>query len=694
MNNEERRLVIHYLNNVLKGPLPPKLQEDLWSWAEYRGLELFGLNLEVVLEEALEAIKSPAQSRLRYESRKREEQIRLLKKTIAKYPAGSGRAGRIDALSGKIADTFRLKGPEREVLQLYVGGMHLPVLDDLVDKVAGQGTNCYFSRKIFPALSRLLSLSAGEIERAFSQDSPLFINGLFSMDDQGDIQLSSPLKKMVNQPRRAGQDIKSLLLEKKARPTLSKGDFEHLAHDYDYLVNLLSRGLKEGARGVNVLLYGPPGTGKTELAKTLAAEAGADLYPVSETSGESRPEARLAELQMARPLVSGDPKAMLLMDEAEDVFGGSDGNMLFGFAGSGGMFGFSASGEEKKHSKLFLNRLLEKNERPVIWISNRISGFDPAYLRRFSYALEVKTPPVPVRARIWRNELARKKIKLSEKEIGRLAKNYELPPSYAVSAIRSAKLARDTGAIERTLESLEYAVTGRPKLILEEKKIDFNPALLNTDTDLVKLTERILGGRLSAFSLCLFGAPGTGKSEYARHLAERMGLEVLHKRASDLLSMWVGQTEKNIAAAFQEARKGKKFLIFDEADSFLLDRGLAKNSWEVSEVNEMLTWMESHPYPVACTTNLMERLDKASLRRFTFKVKYDYLTPAQARLAFRHFFGQDFEIKLEALTPGDFAVAARKASILGLTDPAELAELLAQEQEAKGVKSVGLGFIS
>jgi SpoVK/Ycf46/Vps4 family AAA+-type ATPase len=112
----------------------------------------------------------------------------------------------------------------------------------------------------------------------------------------------------------------------------------------------------------------------------------------------------------------------------------------------------------------------------------------------------------------------------------------------------------------------------------------------------------------------------------------------------------------------------------------------------VTQVNEMLTWMECHPYPFACTTNLMDQLDKASLRRFTFKIKYNYLTQEQARLAFRHFFSQDLEVKLGALTPGDFAVAARKASIMGLTEPADLIELLTQEQEAKGVKSTVIGF--
>ena len=103
--------------------------------------------------------------------------------------------------------------------------------------------------------------------------------------------------------------------------------------------------------------------------------------------------------------------------------------------------------------------------------------------------------------------------------------------------------------------------------------------------------------------------------------------------------MWVGQTEKQIAAAFVEARAEESILVFDEADSLLADRRGAVSSWEVSQVNEMLTWMESHPLPFACTTNFGEHLDPATLRRFTFKIALDYLTPGQSQVAFRAFFG-------------------------------------------------------
>ena len=101
----------------------------------------------------------------------------------------------------------------------------------------------------------------------------------------------------------------------------------------------------------------------------------------------------------------------------------------------------------------------------------------------------------------------------------------------------------------------------------------------------------------------------------------------------------------------------------------------------------MLTWMETHPLPFACTTNFGEHLDVATLRRFTFKIELDYLTPEQATAAFRTYFAltPPAEVAtLTTLTPGDFAVVRRKAEILNLLhSPKELTAMLRTECEAK-----------
>ena len=159
--------------------------------------------------------------------------------------------------------------------------------------------------------------------------------------------------------------------------------------------------------------------------------------------------------------------------------------------------------------------------------------------------------------------------------------------------------------------------------------------------------------------------------------------------------MYVGGSEANIAAAFAEARENRAMLVFDEADSFLQERSAAGRSWEITQVNEMLTQMENHPLPFVCTTNLHERLDKASLRRFTFKVKYDYLSPQQRQTAADYFFGlKNLPLDdLDYLTPGDFSLVKNKAQILGVEkNRREIAAMLRLEQENKNISSRRIGF--
>ena len=90
----------------------------------------------------------------------------------------------------------------------------------------------------------------------------------------------------------------------------------------------------------------------------------------------------------------------------------------------------------------------------------------------------------------------------------------------------------------------------------------------------VGLVERIVRKRAPRqWSLCIHGAPGTGKSQFARHIASRLGMEVMQQRASDLLSCFVGESEKQIAAAFQAARSQHVLLVINEANSSCFETG-------------------------------------------------------------------------------------------------------------------------
>ena len=220
--------------------------------------------------------------------------------------------------------------------------------------------------------------------------------------------------------------------------------------------------------------------------------------------------------------------------------------------------------------------------------------------------------------------------------------------------------------------------------------------LYEADLSIAALAERLAApGAPADVSLLLTGPPGTGKTALAAYLAERLDRPLAVKRVSDLFSAWVGETEARIAAAFAEARETGAVLLFDEADSLLLDRADAQRSWEVAQVNEMLTWMDSHPLPFIAATNHPRRLDPAALRRFVFKVELKPLSPAPAARAFARFFGRAAPAglaRVAGLTPGDFAVVARQLRYRGAATPAEILALLEAEAEAKPEPSGRIGF--
>jgi SpoVK/Ycf46/Vps4 family AAA+-type ATPase len=230
---------------------------------------------------------------------------------------------------------------------------------------------------------------------------------------------------------------------------------------------------------------------------------------------------------------------------------------------------------------------------------------------------------------------------------------------------------------------------------LERDYAPYDTTLSNTDICLEKLANQLVKAKLN-WSLCAYGVSGSGKSEFGRYVAKKIGLKVIFKRASDLLGMYVGENEKNIAAAFKEAKNEGRVLLIDEGDTFLRSRHLATRSWEASMTNEMLTQMESHTHPFILTTNLMKDLDEAALRRFTFKIKFDFVKPEQAKKLFLAFFGKEAPKAIEnnhLLTPGDFANVKAKADILEITDVNELYEMLMQEVELKPQNSKPMGFL-
>ena len=586
--------------------------------------------------------------------------------------------------------TVGLGSADVAVLELLVRQMSHPLFDSLVDEVleTASAFGERHLRSLCGALPTILGLPARSVRQCLAVDAPLVKCGLIAVDDDGDVRAIDRLQRLatVTAERHPDDDACGLLLDE-ARPSeLAWADFDHVAEQRDHAERLLRGALATGAAGVNVLVYGPPGTGKTAFCKVLAEQVGASLYNVGEADDRgdepSRHE-RLQELNLAQRLIGGGDAArrgaLLLFDEMEDLLTDPNAGMAFPFALVGRRRG-------RGRSKVYMNRLLEAAPTPTLWTTNGAERTCPTVLRRMMYAIELRQPPPKVRARVWQRQLRQHGIDADADAARMLATEFDASPGVAAGATAAARLAGgDLEAVHVGVRSLARLLHGHQPV--QKPPPGFDIALIQADMDVRQLADSLEQSGERRFSLCLQGPAGSGKSAFVRHLGERLGMEVVLKRASDLLSMWVGGTEQHIRQAFAEAKDAEAILVFDEADSLLGDRRFAERPWEVSQVNEMLTWMESHPLPFACTTNFGERLDAATLRRFTFKIRLDYLCAEQAERAFRGHFGlappTELE-RLDRLTPADFAVVKRRAEVLGCGDDAQaLARMLGEECAAK-----------
>ena len=544
-----------------------------------------------------------------------------------------------------------------------------------------------------PTIAHLLGVSRAFVRERLAVDSPLVQSGVLSLDEDGEITVLNRLRRLSYEPLNSGRQIQQILFEKAPSPELEWRDFDHVASGRDHIEQLIIGALKTGEKGVNVLIHGPPGTGKTEFCKTLAKRLDVSLFSVGESDEHGREPSRterLQELRLTDRILGESRNSVLLFDEMEDLLAEHNSSLDWGFQG------LHRRTRGSQGSKVFMHRLLEQNAVPILWTTNSARQTNPTLLRRMMYALELRQPSVGIRTRIWRRQLQRHGIPSAKADAEKFAHDFDVTPGVVERAVAGARLIEscNMSTVHQGVESLSRLLHGPkpPKVKVQ----DFDLSLVSASTDLVELSERLGSIERRTFSLCLQGPPGTGKSAFVRYLSKCIGLEVVQKRASDLLSMWVGETEKQIAEAFADAREHEQFLVFDEADSLLADRRFAHRNWEISQVNEMLTWMESHPLPFACTTNYDAYLDPATLRRFNFKVRFDYLSTERVKLAFKHFFDLTPPEELESmsnLTPGDFEVVKRQAVILGkLRDVGAIVAMLHEEGASKPERVYPIGF--
>ena len=459
-----------------------------------------------------------------------------------------------------------------------------------------------------------------------------------------------------------------------------------------------------------VLLYGPPGTGKTLLAKAVANESGAYFIAIngpeimSKYYGESEQRLRevFEEAQKNAP-------AIIFIDEIDAIAPRRE----------------AVTGEVERRVVAQLLALMdglkERGQVIVIAATNRPNDIDPALRRPGRFDREIAFPVPDKRARREILQVHTRNMPLADDvDLDEIA---ELTHGYTGADL--AALCREAAihALRRFLPKIDLESENVPPEILKEIKVtrkdfleamkDIQPsALREVYVEVPEVHWDDIGGLHDVKQqlrevvewplkhpeyfkemgidppkgVLLYGPPGTGKTLLAKAVATESGANFIAVKGPEILSKWVGESERAIREIFRKARQAAPCVVFfDEIDSIAPRRGHRFDSGVTDRiVNQILTEMDGleklEGVMVIAATNRPDIIDPALLRPGRFdRVIYVPPPDEEARLEIlkvhtrRMPLAEDVDLKeiakkTEGYTGADLAALCREAAITALRE--------------------------
>ena len=397
-----------------------------------------------------------------------------------------------------------------------------------------------------------------------------------------------------------------------------------------------------------VLLHGPPGTGKTLLAKAVANETSASFFSIagpeiiSKYYGESEQQLREIFEDAAE-----EAPAIIFIDELDSIAPKRE----------------AVTGEVERRVVAQLLTMMDglesRGQVIVIAATNRVGSIDPALRRpgRFDREIEIRVPDETGRREIL--QIHTRGMPLSDDvNLNRLADETH---GFVGADVESLTKEAAMKALRRYLPEIDLDEEEVPPSLIDRmivKREDFGGALNEVEpsamrevlVELPKITWNDVGGLESAQQdvkesvewplnaperfermgiqppkgILLYGPPGTGKTLMAKAVASETNANFISVRGPQLLSKWVGESEKAIRQTFRKARQVSPTVIFfDELDSLAPSRGGEVGS-NVSErvVNQLLTELdgleEMEDVMVIGATNRPDMIDPALIRSGRF----------------------------------------------------------------------------
>jgi hypothetical protein len=571
-------------------------------------------------------------------------------------------------------------------------------------------------------LSTIFEVSYSKIVDALSEEGALVRSGLVTVTTHP-LRLDSPSPHLRAVLSEAAED-ESEFLERFVKPLTPISTTSSLARlderDRDILLQALRLPAKINESGVHVLVYGPSAVDKRDMLARLFEAEDLDAYTVV---GKNVPPSELPTwVYIAqRYIEEEDPEAVLIIERADQALAVRNISMM-------SIFGIVDDEPDRDDEGRASDSSLTSSPVRCVWLSDRARQLSERNLGAFSFHCEALPGSRTDR---------RTRIQQIITDLG-LSKDLERHLStYSLLGDRQVKTAAELaqrlrphqplkGADASTRKALKAETVKARELVIRRAVSQSQKVLGRDHTEQLRdsvtaysLDNLNVAGKFTPAqildalrlrprgSLCFHGIPGAGKTQLAEYMAVELDLPLIVRSASDILSKWLGESEQHIAQMFEEAEAEGALLFLDEADSFLRDRALARAEYSVTQVNELLQKMERFEGIFIAATNLMDVMDAAAMRRFTWKLEFLPLRDEQAWAMLRTEAGiskgqsKQHEalraqlLAIKDLAPGDFATVKRQANMLGVPlTPEEWIEQLQVEAKAKmnGLRRQQLGF--
>lgn len=348
----------------------------------------------------------------------------------------------------------------------------------------------------------------------------------------------------------------------------------------------------------------------------------------------------------------------------------------------------------------FFDMFLDEWNGPVAITINRERM--PRIHQRPLVHLTLEVPPLPVRAAMWQQVVPA----LSAEDAENLAGRFAIPGGVIVAAAQAAQAGRMPDAPPPGAADLDHAVAAQlhQRISRLGKKLptpfELDDLIVDDDTRTAlleiaaaakerrKIRDRFKLRGAQGISVLFSGHPGVGKTMSGTVLAKRLGLDIYEIDLSQVVSKWLGETEKNLSDVFDAAEPGHVVLLFNEADSLFgkrtADVKSSNDRYANLETNYLLQRLERFNGLTILTTNLTGAIDQAFKRRFTYDVYFTFPSPEmraelwRRTLPARNTGTIDFDALAEKyeLTGGFIKVACERAAYVAGANGVDIDEEL------------------